>query len=81
MIQGLPYPGAGSSAPTTRPGGGEPDQMSEHAVEAAFRRDGMLRGQTSAANDVDQLSRLASLREDGVIDEFEFLRMKARVIA
>ena len=59
-------------------------KMSEHAMDEAHRRDAAFRSyvQEAAAttpSDVDQLSKLASLRAEGVIDDAEFERMKAKV--
>ena len=57
-------------------------KMSEHAIEEARRRDEMFRGyvrEAAGSTDVDQLSKLASLKADGVIDDAEFERMKAKV--
>lgn len=61
-------------------------KMSEHAADEAHRQDQMFRSYVhdvvaSEPNDVDQLARLAALRDEGVIDEDEFRRMKARVTA
>ena len=61
-------------------------KMSEHAADEAHHRDQMFRSYVhdvvaSEPNDVDQLARLAALRDEGVIDEDEFRRMKARVTA
>jgi hypothetical protein len=61
-------------------------KMSEHAMDEARRRDEMFRGYVadvakSTPSDVDQLSKLASLKADGVINEAEFERMKAKVTA
>ena len=61
-------------------------KMSEHAEEAARAQDAAARAYiqdaartpTSAA---DELSRLADLRERGVIDDAEFQRLKANVVA
>ena len=60
--------------------------MSEHAEEAARAQDAAARAyiqdaagtSTSAA---DELSRLADLKARGVIDEAEFQRLKANVVA
>lgn len=58
-------------------------KMSEHALEDARRRDDAFRSYVREAaapsSDMDQLSKLASLRAEGVIDDAEFERMKARV--
>lgn len=61
-------------------------QMGERAVGEARRRDEMFRGYvqevaSTSSSDVDQLSKLASLKADGVIDDAEFQRMKARLTA
>ncbi len=60
-------------------------KMSEHAEEAARAQDAAARAYiqdaartpTSAA---DELSRLADLKERGVIDDAEFQRLKANVV-
>ena len=61
-------------------------KMSEHAMDAARQRDQAFRGYVqdvveSTPTDVDQLTQLAALRDSGVIDDDEFRRMKARLIA
>ena len=61
-------------------------KMSEHAMDQARMRDEAFRGYVreaaeTAPSEVDQLSKLASLRADGVIDDAEFQRMKAKVTA
>lgn len=61
-------------------------KMGEHAVDEARRRDEMFRGYVREAaatppSDADQLSKLASLKAEGVIDDEEFERMKAKVTA
>jgi hypothetical protein len=63
-------------------------KMSEHAAERARAQDDMMRGYVRdvvatapPSSSVDQLTQLASLREQGVIDESEFQRMKAKVTA
>lgn len=60
--------------------------MHEHAIDDARQRDAMFRSYvqdvvttTSAASSVDKLSTLASMRDDGVIDDAEFERMKANL--
>jgi ABC-type multidrug transport system fused ATPase/permease subunit len=60
-------------------------KMSEHAVEAAQAQDAAMRqyvqqaaGTGSAA---DQLSKLADLKAQGVIDDAEFERLKAQVVS
>jgi hypothetical protein len=65
------------------------NEMSEHAMDQANARDEMMRSYYGGARngaepmptEVDQLVRLASLREQGVIDDEEFRRMKARMTA
>lgn len=60
-------------------------KMSEHAMDEARQRDEAFRGYvrdvvvTTPPTGVDQLSTLASLRKDGVIDDAEFERMRAKV--
>lgn len=59
-------------------------KMSEHAMDEARRRDEMFRSYVrdvaaTAPSEADQLSKLASLKAEGVIDDEEFQRMKARV--
>jgi Short C-terminal domain/Phospholipase_D-nuclease N-terminal len=59
-------------------------QMGERAVDEAHRRDERFRSYVRDAaatpsSEVDQLSKLASLKADGVIDDDEFQRMKARL--
>jgi hypothetical protein len=59
--------------------------MQEHAMDDARRRDEMFRGYvrdvvaTTPPSGADQLSTLASMRDQGVIDDAEFERMKARL--
>ena len=63
-------------------------KMTEHAIDEANARDQAFRGYvqevvatTPAATPTDQLATLASLKADGVINEEEFQRMKAKVTA
>jgi len=61
-------------------------KMSEHAREDARRRDDMFRSYvqeaaTSGSSEADQLAKLASLRAEGAIDDQEYERLKAKVIA
>jgi Short C-terminal domain/Phospholipase_D-nuclease N-terminal len=61
-------------------------QMGERAVDDAHRRDEQFRSYVRDAaatpsSEVDQLSKLASLKAEGVIDDAEFQRMKARLTA
>jgi hypothetical protein len=64
-------------------------KMNEHTMDEARRRDEMFRGYVqdvvsttpAAPSGVDQLSALASMRADGIIDDAEFARMKAKVTA
>lgn len=60
--------------------------MGEHAIEDARRQDEMFRGYVKDAaggptSEVDQLSKLASLRAEGVITDEEFQRMKGKIAA
>ena len=63
------------------------DKMSEHAEERranAGRRRARVTYKTAAGastSAADELSRLADLRAQGVIDEAEFQRLKANVVA
>ena len=59
-------------------------KIGEHALEDSARQDEAFRTAVRQANstaptEVDQLTQLASLRQQGVIDDDEFERMKARV--
>jgi hypothetical protein len=59
-------------------------KMTEHAMDEAHQRDAVFRSAVqdvvaTTPSDVDQLSKLASLRAEGVIDDAEFERMKAKV--
>ncbi|HKH04892.1 MAG TPA: SHOCT domain-containing protein [Acidimicrobiales bacterium] len=61
-------------------------KMTEHSMEQARMRDEMFRGYVreaagTAPSMADQLSKLASLRSEGVIDDAEYERMKAKVTA
>jgi hypothetical protein len=60
------------------------NKMSEHAMDESRAREEMFRGYVqdvvaTTPTDVDQLAKLASLRAEGVIDDSEFERMKAKV--
>ncbi len=60
-------------------------KMSEHAIEAAAAQDaaqkayirGAVGSESSAA---DQLQNLANLKAQGVIDDAEFTKMKAKIV-
>jgi hypothetical protein len=58
-------------------------KMQEHAVQAAQAQDAAakayIRDTVSTAGPADQIAKLADLRDQGVIDEAEFQRMKAKV--
>lgn len=61
-------------------------KMGEHAMEDARRQDEMFRRYVkdaagSPTSEVDQLSKLASLRAEGVITDEEFQRMKGKIAA
>jgi hypothetical protein len=60
-------------------------KMTEHARDAAYARDEMLRGYTNNitttdVSGVDQLSKLASLHAAGAITDSEYETMKSRVV-
>ena len=60
-------------------------KMSEHAMEAAQANDAAARAYIQQAagtsgSTADELARLASLKDQGVIDEAEFQRLKAKAI-
>ena len=57
-------------------------QMGVHALEDSQRQDAAFRAavrDAAAPSETDQLGQLATLRQQGVIDDDEFQRMKARV--
>jgi hypothetical protein len=61
-------------------------KMGEHAAEAAQAQDAAFRNYVqeaagTASSDVDQLAKLANLHDQGVIDDAEYARMKAKVTA
>ena len=61
-------------------------KMGEHAVQQAQAQDQAFRAYVKEAagtgsSTTDQLTQLASLRDQGVIDDAEFARMKAKVTA
>jgi Short C-terminal domain/Phospholipase_D-nuclease N-terminal len=57
-------------------------KMSEHAAEAAAAQRAYIRDAAgTSTSSADELSRLADLRSQGVIDEAEFQRLKAKVLA
>lgn len=63
-------------------------KMAEHAAAETHRRDQAFRSyvrdaaaEPGAPGPADQLSKLASLRNEGVIDDTEFQRLKARITA
>jgi hypothetical protein len=60
-------------------------KMSEHAMEAAQAQDAAARAYIQQAagtsgSTADELARHASLKEQGVIDDAEFQRLKAKAI-
>jgi ABC-type Fe3+ transport system permease subunit len=60
-------------------------KMSEHAMKAAQAQDAaarayMQRAAGTSASTADARARLASLKEQGVIDDAEFQRLKAKAI-
>ncbi|HEV3351686.1 MAG TPA: SHOCT domain-containing protein [Acidimicrobiales bacterium] len=61
-------------------------KMGEHAVEAAQAQDAAFRSYvqeaaSTAPTDADQLAKLATLHDQGVLDDTEYARMKAKVTA
>jgi hypothetical protein len=57
-------------------------KMSEHAAEAAQAQRDYIRNVAGAApSSADELARLADLRNQGVISEEEFQRLKAKVVS
>ena len=58
-------------------------KMGEHALEAAQAQDAAFRSyvKEAAGSDVEQLAKLASLHDQGVLDDAEYTRMKAKVTA
>jgi hypothetical protein len=58
-------------------------KMGEHALEQAQAQDAAFRSyvKEAAGTDVDQLAKLAQLHDQGVIDDAEYARMKAKVTA
>jgi hypothetical protein len=61
-------------------------KMGEHAQQAAQAQDRAFKAYVrdaagSAGTTADQLAQLAQLRDQGVIDDAEFARMKAKVTA
>jgi divalent metal cation (Fe/Co/Zn/Cd) transporter len=60
-------------------------KMHEHAVEAAAQQDQAARAYIQNAvstgpSSTDQIAQLANLKAQGVIDEAEFQKMKAKVV-
>jgi hypothetical protein len=60
-------------------------KMQEHAVQSAAAQEAALqehiRSVTGSGSAVDQLAKLAELRDKGVIDEAEFQQLKAQAMA
>jgi hypothetical protein len=61
-------------------------KMQQHAVEAAKQQDAAMQqyirqAAGSSPSPADELHRLADLKERGVIDDAEFQRLKAKVVA
>jgi len=61
-------------------------KMGEHAVEAAQAQDQAFRSYVqeaagSGTSTADELAKLASLHDKGVLDDAEYARMKAKVTA
>ena len=60
-------------------------KMSEHAMEAAQANDAAARAYIQQAagtggSSADELARLAELKSQGVIDDAEFQKMKAKIV-
>ena len=60
-------------------------KMSEHAMEAAQANDAAARAYIqqaagTSASSADELARLADLKSQGVIDDAEFAKMKAKIV-
>jgi hypothetical protein len=60
-------------------------KMSEHALEAAQAQDAAARAYIQQAagtttSSADELARLADLKSQGVIDDAEFNRLKAKIV-
>ena len=61
-------------------------KMSEHAVEAAKAQDAAFRSyvrdaaSSGGGTHADQLQKLADLKSEGVIDDGEFARLKAKIV-
>ena len=60
-------------------------KMSEHAIEAAKANDAAARAYIQQAagtspSSADELQRLADLKSQGVIDDAEFQKMKAKIV-
>ena len=61
-------------------------KMNDHAVEAAQAQDAAMRQYVqsaagTAASPADEVARLADLKSQGVIDDAEFQRLKAKAIS
>jgi hypothetical protein len=59
-------------------------KMSEHAAEAAAAQDKAARQyiqQVTASSTADELSKLADLKAQGVIDDAEYASLKAKALA
>ena len=60
------------------------NKMGQHAVEAAQQQDQALRQyvqQAAAPSTADELTKLAELKANGVIDDAEYDRLKAKMLA
>jgi Short C-terminal domain/Phospholipase_D-nuclease N-terminal len=55
-------------------------KMGEHAVEAAQAQREYIRG-VAGASPADELTRLADLKQQGVISDAEFERLKAKIVS
>jgi hypothetical protein len=59
-------------------------KMSQHAAEAAQQQEASLRQyvqQAATTSSADELTKLADLKAKGIIDDAEYARLKAKVLA
>jgi hypothetical protein len=59
-------------------------KMSEHAMAAAQRNEAAFQHymrQAAGSSPADELTKLAALKDQGVIDDAEFQKLKAKVLA
>jgi putative oligomerization/nucleic acid binding protein/phospholipase D-like protein len=59
-------------------------KMSEHALEAAQRQDAAAKEyirHAAGSSPADELTKLAALKDQGVLDDAEFQRLKAKIVS